>query len=58
VVLHYAPPDELSDAAHEALFDGLDERLLRDLRNFKAYIEGMPERIVGGEGARVTSTTT
>jgi uncharacterized membrane protein len=58
VVLHYAPPDELSDAAHAALFDSLDERLLRDLRNFKAYFEGMPERIVDQNGAQAKSTTT
>jgi uncharacterized membrane protein len=59
VVLHHAPPVDLSEDVHRALFSELDKRLLRDLRNFKAYVEDMPERIVLEDtGSRETSATT
>lgn len=46
VTLHYTPwTDPVSNVATE-LFSEIENRLIRDLRNFKAYAEGMKDRIV------------
>ena len=46
VTLHYAPRTSLPHEIAVPLFNNTEERLLRDLRNFKAYAEGMAERII------------
>ena len=43
--LHLAPPPNLSAHVIAELFDNMDERVRRDLRNFKAHAEGMEERM-------------
>jgi uncharacterized membrane protein len=43
--LHLAPPPDLPIHVVDDLFGNLDERMRRDLRNFKAHAEGMEERI-------------
>jgi uncharacterized membrane protein len=43
--LHLAPPPSLPAHVAADLFSNLDERMRRDLRNFKAHAEGMEERI-------------
>jgi uncharacterized membrane protein len=43
--LHYAPPYNLDPKVTKELFSNPGERMERDLRNFKAYVEGMEERM-------------
>jgi uncharacterized membrane protein len=45
VTRHYAPPAGLDAGVAGELFSNPENALLRDLRNFKAYAEGMPDRI-------------
>jgi uncharacterized membrane protein len=44
VSLHYDPPAGLAGDLVADLFGDPEGKLAADLRNFKAYIEGMPER--------------
>ncbi len=44
VSLHYDPPAGLAGDVVAELLDNPGAKLSEDLRNFKAYIEGMPER--------------
>jgi uncharacterized membrane protein len=46
VTLHYAPSADLASNVATELFSDIEDRLIRDLRNFKAYAEGMKDRIV------------
>jgi uncharacterized membrane protein len=46
LTLHVVPSSKLSPEMTDQLFGDLEEQLLRVLRNFKAFAEGMPERIV------------
>ena len=44
VLMHYDPPAGMAGDLVAKFFGNLEERVLEDLRNFKAYAEGMPER--------------
>jgi uncharacterized membrane protein len=44
VSLHYDPPAGMAGDVVAELFDDPAGKLTADLRNFKAFIEGMPER--------------
>jgi uncharacterized membrane protein len=46
VTLHYVLPNHPDQSAIAELFKDVKEDLQRDLRNFKAYAEGMFDRIV------------
>ncbi|MFN2224081.1 MAG: SRPBCC family protein, partial [Candidatus Promineifilaceae bacterium] len=43
--LHHAPQVNLDPTVAEELFSDPGERMQRDLRNFKAHLEGMEERM-------------
>ena len=45
IMVHYAPAADLDEALTADLFSNIDERVGRTLRNFKALVEGMPQRI-------------
>jgi uncharacterized membrane protein len=44
VLMHYDPPAGMAGDLVSRFFGDMDERVLEDLRNFKAYAEGMRER--------------
>jgi uncharacterized membrane protein len=44
VTMHYDPPAGMAGDMVAKFFGSMDERVLEDLRNFKAYAEGMTER--------------
>lgn len=46
VVMHYMPSPNLEANAATVLLPEIEAELLRDLRNLKAYAEGMYDRIV------------
>jgi len=43
--MHYAPPVNLDPTVVKELFSDPGKRMQRDLRNFKAHVEGMEERM-------------
>ena len=45
VMLHYTPSTGPDGNVTAELFRDIEDRLLRSLRNFKAFAEGMPQRI-------------
>ena len=45
IMLHYAPSVGLDEDMAADLFPDIEDRVLRNLRNFKAFAEGMPQRI-------------
>jgi uncharacterized membrane protein len=44
VMMHYDPPAGMLGEVGQKFFGDLGKRVEEDLRNFKAYAEGMPER--------------
>jgi uncharacterized membrane protein len=46
IILHYVPSPGLAANAVAERLQELEAELLRDLRNFKAFVEGMYDRIV------------
>ena len=45
ITVHYAPSAGLDENLAADLFSNIEERVQRNLRNFKAFAEGMPQRI-------------
>lgn len=45
VTIHYVPPAGSLGEAVAALFSQPEQRVTEDLQNFKAYVEGMGERL-------------
>jgi uncharacterized membrane protein len=48
-MMHYDPPAGMVGEVASKFFGDLDKRVEEDLRNFKAYAEGMPERTKAGK---------
>lgn len=51
VILQYVPPAGKAGEMVAELFGDLEGKLHEDLRNFKAYAEGMPDRTAASKGA-------
>lgn len=49
VIMHYDPPAGIAGEVGAKLFGNLDQRVLEDLQNFKAYAEGMTDRTAGAK---------
>ncbi len=49
VMMHYDPPAGMAGEIGAKFFGDLGKRVEEDLRNFKAYAEGMPERTATGQ---------
>jgi uncharacterized membrane protein len=52
VMMHYDPPAGMVGEVASKFFGSLDKRVEEDLRNFKAYAEGMSERTAGQKAQR------